>query len=126
MWPSISNVIVDSLRLDSSLFASATGWVAKPEGMCKDDLCVPLPDGGFSPGESGTGELDLSIVAERLQMPLVADESSGVWALGPQSGGRALSTAVAADLELPDADGNVFSLSSLHGRKVLLVAWASW
>ena len=49
-----------------------------------------------------------------------------VWALGPESGGRALTTAVAPELELPDADGNPFKLSAMHGRKVLLVAWASW
>jgi peroxiredoxin len=37
-----------------------------------------------------------------------------------------LTSAVAPELELPDRDGNLFKLSSLHGRKVLLVAWASW
>ena len=47
-------------------------------------------------------------------------------ALGPASGGRALTTAVVPDLPFTDADGNPFSLTSLHGRKVLLVAWASW
>ena len=41
-------------------------------------------------------------------------------------GGTALATAVAADPVLEDRDGNPFRLSSLHGRKVLLVAWASW
>jgi len=30
------------------------------------------------------------------------------------------------ELELPDADGNLFKLSSLRGQKVLLAAWASW
>ena len=40
--------------------------------------------------------------------------------------GRTLSTATAADPELIDRDGNPFRLSSLHGRKVLLVAWASY
>ena len=38
----------------------------------------------------------------------------------------AVATAVAPELELPDADGNPFKLSAMHGRKVLLVAWASW
>jgi hypothetical protein len=27
---------------------------------------------------------------------------------------------------LPDRHGNPFSLSALHGKKILLVAWASW
>jgi cytochrome oxidase Cu insertion factor (SCO1/SenC/PrrC family) len=59
-------------------------------------------------------------------MAVVDDPVRGVRALGPESGGRALTTAKAPDLELPDADGNPFNLSAMHGRKVLLVAWASW
>jgi peroxiredoxin len=37
-----------------------------------------------------------------------------------------LATAEAPELTLPGLDGNPFRLSTLHGRKVLLVAWASW
>lgn len=44
-------------------------------------------------------------------------ESRGVWCLGPKPGPREL----APDLELPG-----FRLSSLRGRRVLLVAWATW
>ena len=40
--------------------------------------------------------------------------------------GHALTSAVAPDVELPDADGNPFRLSSLRGKKVVMVAWASW
>ena len=68
----------------------------------------------------------MQAVSARLGMALVHDADHGVWALGPESGGRALTTAVAPELELPDADGNPFKLSAMHGRKVLLVAWASW
>jgi hypothetical protein len=66
-------------------------------------------------------------LASRLGMPIIADETHGIWALGPESlTGRALTTAAAPDLELSDAHGNPFRLASLHGMKVLLVAWASW
>ena len=51
----------------------------------------------------------------------------GLWALGPASmSGRALSTAVAPELELPDLDGNMFQLSSLRGKKVVIVSWAPY
>ena len=64
--------------------------------------------------------------AERLGMPLVHDEPTGLWCLGPEAGGRALTDAHAPDLVLPDIDGREFHLRSLRGSKVLLVAWASW
>jgi hypothetical protein len=114
-------VILDSLVVDADAFARRTGWVAKPEGLCKADLCEPAAD-----ADLGNGTLDVGVVAHHLRMPLVHDEAHGVWALGPESGGRALASAFAADPELLAEDGNPFKLSSLHGRKVLLVAWASW
>jgi len=58
-------------------------------------------------------------------MALVYDPEAGLWALGPESiSGRALSTAAATELVLPDLDGNEFRLSSLRGQKVLIVSWA--
>ncbi len=111
-------MILDSLTLDRDAFEQRTGWALKPEGACKGEVCVPLPDGA-----------GLEAVAERLGMPVLHDERHGIWALGPESAvtGRALTTAVAADFELPRVlSGEPFRLSSLRGQKVLLVAWASW
>jgi hypothetical protein len=112
-------MILESLTVDPSDFAARTGWEAKPEGLCKGDQCVPVP--------GGTGSaLDANVLSERLGMPLLHDDVTGTWVLGPEGGGRALTTAVAPELVLPDLDGNPFRLASLHGKKVLLVAWASW
>ena len=74
---------------------------------------------------SGDG-LDVSVLSEALSMPLVSDQAHGLWCLGPPATGRALDTAAAPDLVLPDVDGKAFSLASLRGQKVLLIAWASW
>jgi hypothetical protein len=114
-------VLLESLDVDATAFAGRTGWHARPEGLCKGDVCVPAPG-----VDRGDGTLDVQGLADRLRMPLVHDEAHGLWALGPQAGGPALTSAAAADPELVDADGNPFKLSALHGRKVLLVAWASW
>jgi hypothetical protein len=114
-------MILDSLRVSPADFAAGTGWEVKPEGACRDDRCVPLPQDAIS-----DGRLDIQVVAERMGMPLVADETRGLWALGPQSGGRMLESAVAPDLVLPDWRGQEFRLESLRGLKVLLVCWASW
>jgi hypothetical protein len=109
-------VILDTFDVTSENFAAGTGWEIKPEGACKGDVCVPLPE-GFS----------LVHAASRLGMALVRDEELGVWALGPEAiGGRALATARAPELVLPDVDGEPFSLSSLRGEKVVLVSWAPY
>ena len=57
---------------------------------------------------------------------LLIDHNVKLWALGPVSGGRALMTAVAPEITLPDRDGNPFRLGSLKGTKVFMCAWASW
>jgi len=114
-------MLLTTLDVRADEFEAATGWAAKPEGMCKGDACVPVPG-----AVNAKGTIDVSSVAERLGMALVADEAAGAWALGPESGGQALTTAVVPEIELPDVDGNPFKLSAMHGRKVLLVAWASW
>jgi hypothetical protein len=103
-------------------FAEATGWEPKPEGLCRGEICVPAPG-----VRRDDGTIDVMLAAERLGMPLVHDADAGVWALGPgTTSGHVLSTAVAPDPELVDRHGDAFRLSSLRGRKVLLVAWASY
>lgn len=113
-------MILTSLELEPSEFERRTGWVLKQEGACKGDTCVPIPDG------TGSAALDARMISERLGMPLVHDSETDVWCLGPEALGRALTTAQAPDLILPDYQRNEFALSSLRGQKVLLVAWASW
>jgi hypothetical protein len=77
------------------------------------------------PNDAGE-RIDVRVLAERLGMALVHDPEHGLWALGPESGGRALLSAEMPEITLPDRHGNPFSLSSLRGKKVLLVVWASW
>jgi len=115
-------VLLTSTTTDPSTFEAATGWAIKPEGACRAEMCVPLPD-----DVRVDGGLDVMVLADRLGMPVLRDERHDLVALGPSTvAGRALETAEAPELDLPDADGNPFRLSSLHGKKVLLVAWASW
>jgi len=112
-------VILETLQVSASEFEHRTGWALKPEGACRGDRCIPLPEADRDP-------FDVRVLAKRLNMPLVHDEAVGLWALGPEAGGRALTSATVAEMELPDANGDVFRLSSLRGQKVLLIAWASW
>ncbi len=120
----VRTVILHDQTVDEHEFEARTGWAIKPQGACKAEACVPLP----AESRLDNGRIAAAVLSERLGMPLVADEAHGIWALGPETAvtGKALTSAVAPDLVLPDADGNPFKLSSLHGKKVLLVAWASW
>jgi hypothetical protein len=121
----VQHVILHDLALDAHEFEARTGWAIKPEGACKGDVCIPLPAGG---ARATDGTLDVSILAERLGMPLVHDESHQLWALGPETKatGKALATVQAPDVELPDANGKPFRLSSLRGQRVVFTSWASW
>jgi len=111
-------MILDRLDIDADTFAAGTGWVIKPEGACKGDVCVPLPR---------NGSFDVVDTANRLGMALVHDEARDVWALGPEAfTGRTLVSAEAPDVVLQDLDGNDFHLSSLRGQKVVIVSWAPY
>ena len=96
-----------------------TGWHLTAEGLCREDRCIPF-------AAVDPKSIDLVAVASALGRPLVRDEQHGLFALGAEYGGHALASAAAPDLVLPDVGGRTFRLASLRGRKVLLVAWASW
>jgi hypothetical protein len=112
-------MILETPEIDAAELARRTGWELKPQGACKGDRCVPLRPSDRQP-------VDARLLAERLGMPLVRDEPSGLWCLGPEAGGRSIVHVQAPDLVLPDLTGTDVHLRSLRGRKVLLVAWASW
>jgi hypothetical protein len=116
-------MITSTLDVGRDDLARRTGWEIKPQGACKGDICVPLHGRLESDGDT----VDLETLAPLLGMALVHDEAHGLWAVGPESGGRALSTARLPDIELPDIrTGEPFALRSLLGQKVVLAAWASW
>jgi hypothetical protein len=112
-------VIFTSSTVPVAEFERVTGWQSKPEGLCRGERCVP-----FRSVDAAT--VELAAAAYALAMPLVHDAAHGLWALGAEAGGRALHSAVAPEVELPDFRGGSFRLSSMRGTKVLLVAWASW
>jgi len=114
-------MIVDTLSMSPAELRRQTGWELKPEGACRGEVCVPM-QGLATEG----GRVDVADFARRMGMPLAHDAAHGIWALGPRSGGRVLESAELPDVVLSDFDGNSFDLASLRGRKVLLLAWASY
>jgi hypothetical protein len=112
----------DAIRLTPGALHAALGWEPRPEGLCRGAVCVPAP------GLVRDGTVDLADVAARLGRPLALDAAEGVACLGGSAGERAtrLASLDAPDFTLPDLGGRPHALSDYCGRKVLLLAYASW
>jgi len=113
------------LRLSPAALRTALGWEVKPQGLCKDDRCMPadgLPDLVTAEG------IDLAQFAQLLSRPIAMDTEERVAYLGVAAAERAaqLISLEAPDFRLPDLHGALHSLSDYGGKKVLLVAYASW
>ncbi len=117
----------NALWLSAREAEEATGWVAKPEGLCKGELCVPLPPGlerEFVRGQ----RVNVAALWRHLGQPALRSDRGHVWVLAPSARDRseALRSLQAPDFTLPDASGRPHSLSDYRGKKIFLVTWASW
>ena len=111
--------------IDPATIASTLGWTLKPEGLCRDDTCLLVPDRDALVSDGG---IDIRVLGELLDRPVAVDDASGTVAVGaPRSARRsALQDLRAPDFSLPDLDGTCHSLSDHRSKKRLLVAFSSW
>lgn len=114
-----------AVRIAADALREALGWELKPEGLCRGDVCVPVRDREALCDAGGIG---LGGFARALGRPLALDLEERAAALGTAAASRsaALTSLEAPDFTLPDLEGKLHSLSDHRGRKVLLVAYASW
>jgi hypothetical protein len=117
----------EQLWMTASDLRAASGWSLKPEGLCKDDTCVPLAAGTLEDLVDGEA-INVSGLWENLDRPILHDAGHTTWMLGESAEDRArrLESLQAPDFTLPDIDGKPHSLSDYRGKKVLLASWASW
>jgi hypothetical protein len=115
----------DAIRLSPETVATVLGWELGPEGLCRGDTCVPVRDRGALVHEDG---VDLAALCRLLDRPLAMEPVDGIAVVGASAADRAgrLASMDAPDFTLPDLAGRRHSLGDHRGRKVLLVAWASW
>lgn len=107
----------------------ATGWTAKPQGLCRGDECVPVPKAQRGRWLDEDGQrVDFAAFAQALGHTLAHDEAHAVWSFGPTVGREAAGAGpvVAPLFLLPDLDGTMHALDDYRGKKVLLFCWASW
>jgi hypothetical protein len=109
----------------------ATRFVVKPQGVCRDELCFPLPAKRKAEFISKRGSVtwfNLTAFAALVKQPVARDEKNGVWYFGKREDERGtyLASLEAPNFTLPDVDGKTHSLVDFRGKKVLLITWASW
>ena len=114
--------------VDPAVLPTAIGWTLKPEGLCRDEQCVPVRDRDALVVD---GLVDLVAAAEALRRPTVVDIDAALGgyvaiAHPAEERRRALRELEAPEITLPDLDGAMHSLHEWHGRKRLLQAFSSW
>jgi len=104
-----------------------SGWEYKPQGFCKGDVCVPVPQARKGEFVAG-GRYNLAALANLLGQPVVTDAEHRAWRFGEAAAARKrMPTSLdAPDFTLPALDGKIHSLSDYRGKKVFVVSWASW
>jgi len=115
-----------SITLAPAALPAATGWEVKPEGLCRDEVCVPARD---REALLVGGRVDMAAFAHTLRAPFVVDEEVDIGVLGASATDRAAEREgmrVAPDVALLDLDGHVHHWAELGRKKKLLTAWASW
>ena len=120
----------DQLWITTADLTRATRFELKPQGVCRQELCFPIPKSKkqeFLRKSSGKEWFNLLAFAQLVHQPVAHDEALAVWYFGLRSDQRqVLASLQAPDFSLPDMDGKMHSLSDFRGRKVFLVTWASW
>jgi hypothetical protein len=108
-----------------------TRFEVKPKGVCRDELCFPIPKtrrSAFFITRSQVKWFNLSEFARLVRQPTAYDEKHNVWYFGPRTEVQNgyLASLEAPTFTLPDINGKMHSLADFRGKKVLLVTWASW
>ena len=118
------------LWISTADLTRATRFELKPQGVCRNQLCFPIPKARateFVRKASATTFFNLLAFAQLVNQPVAHDEALSTWYFGLRSDQReGLSSLQAPDFSLPDMAGKTHSLSDFRGKKVLLVTWASW
>jgi hypothetical protein len=120
-----ASVAGDRVSIPAAELERTLGWTLKAEGLCRDEICVPVRNREALVDSSG---IDLASFAAALGRPVAVDVAENAAALGTATHDQAarMATLDAPDFTLPDLDGQLHSLSDHRGKKVLLIAYASW
>lgn len=120
----------DRLWITTADLTRATRFEVKPQGVCREELCFPLPKASkqdFLRDAAGRQWFNLLAFAQLVHQPVARDDALATWYFGLRSDQRQiLASLEAPNFSLPDMNGKQHSLSDFRGKKVFLVTWASW
>ena len=120
-----ARVAGERVLLEPASLKDALGWEMHDGLLCSDAMCIPIADERALVRD---GAIELDAFARALDRPLAVDLAERAACLGASARERAqaLASQHAPDFTLPDLAGRSHSLSEHRGKKILLVAWASW
>jgi len=115
----------ERVLLDAAGVKDGLGWEVHDGLLCNDSMCIPIADERALVRE---GALDLAGLAAAMDRALAVDLEERAAFLGGSARERSqmLASQQAPDFSLPDLAGRAHTLGEQRGKKVLLVAWASW
>ena len=122
----------NALWLDAAELKKLARWELKPQGICRGDLCVPIPPGRereFGSKRDGANLAQLHRARRPDGQAVGRRREASRMVLRcrtPPSATTRCDSLEAPDFELPDLDGQLHRLSDYRGKKVFLLAWASW
>jgi hypothetical protein len=108
---------------------TAIGWELKPEGLCRDAVCVPRSVlGGALVDDQVDVQVDVAAVGAVLGRAVATEPAAGIAVLAesPDDIATTIAAGTAPPFTLPDLDGRSVALADFAGRKKLLLAWSSW
>jgi hypothetical protein len=131
MAPAPSTPASNDLWITLDDLTRATGFVLKPQGVCRKELCFPLPKNRkseFLVTQRKIEWFNLSAFARMLHQPIAYDAALATWYFGtrPEVQSNYLQSLEAPNFTLPDMEGHPHSLADFRGKKVLIITWASW
>ncbi len=113
----------DALWVRKSDLPGINGFVIKPEGACRAEICVPIPK------DMMRGQyFNLTAFSKKVGQQVVSDVDARVWSFGeiPVFRGSFLESRLAPDFAVSDRKGRIVHVSDFRGKKVLVTTWASW
>src|SRR5207237_8962546 len=121
----------NDLWITTNDLARATRFAIMPQGVCRDELCFPLPKtriAEFVSKKDGTTWFNLTEFARLIKQSFVVDQKNRVWYFGARETEQNsyLDSLEATNFTLLDLGGKLHSFTDFPGNNHLIITCTSW